>query len=65
MQPTTHQLRLISFALPQEVHRLPHWISYYFAVVLPLLRSKRAREPSGAQIKRFEASEQLSAHELL
>jgi hypothetical protein len=35
------------------------------AVVLPLLRSKRAREPSGAQIKQIEASEQLSAHELL
>ena len=34
-------------------------------LVLPLLRSKRAHEPSGAQIKRFEASEQLSAHELL
>ena len=34
-------------------------------VVLPLLRSKCAREPSGAQIERIEASEQLSAPELL
>ena len=38
---------------------------YGFMLVLPLLRSKRTREPSGAEIKQIEASEQLSAHELL
>ena len=34
-------------------------------LVLLLLHSKHARELSGAQIKQIEASEQLSAHELL